>query len=434
MSKSYDIKALDEMLEKMYGESGFTGLSVAVRGDDGIIYKRGFGHRRMDPELPVDENTVFGIASMSKSFSTLALAILATEGKVDFDEPVSKYFPNFKVPGLPASAVTIRHLAMHTTGIPPIQPLEWSIAMNSTERDNQWSRNMRAASPNKMETIDQIIDYIAAGDYRVPVYTTLGHPGEYMSYSNEGYAILSYLVDKVSGITLEEFLKERVFGPLEMTRTILDLDGSEIREIASKNDVTGSMDHNVSALFEKDEEGKLVWDDHYSILPPFRACACIKSTTEDLTHYYKCLADWGRWNGKQVIPAEAVELMIGSSFPLGPIKQYCYGLNKRIMAGRIICEHSGGLHGVSTMGAVILSDPASGKEGFSVAIQIAAQVADAAGLPLDLTALGIAVHPLLRRHGSDGEFHYRSRSLLDLLCLFCSVGKRCRLRKDQYSG
>ena len=75
-----------------------------------------------------------------------------------------------------------------------------------------------------------------------------------------------------------------------------------------------------------------------------------------------------------------------------------------------------------------------GKEGFSVAIQIAAQVADAAGLPLDLTALGIAVHPLLRRHGSDGEFHYRSRSLLDLLCLFCSAGKRCRLRKDQYSG
>ena len=75
-----------------------------------------------------------------------------------------------------------------------------------------------------------------------------------------------------------------------------------------------------------------------------------------------------------------------------------------------------------------------GEKGLSVAVQIAAQMADAAGLSFNLTALGIAVHPLLRCHGSDGKFHYRSRSLLDLCCLFCSAGKRCRLRKDQYSG
>ncbi len=358
MSRTFDIEALDKQLEKMFDESRFPNISVAIRGPEGMIYKRGFGRRRLDPELPVDENTIYGIASMSKSFTTLALAILQTEGKVNFDDPVAKHFPDFRVPGIPKSAVTLRHLAMHTAGIPPIQPLEWSIAMNSTERENEWSHKMREASPNKMDTIEDIIDYIAAGDYMVPGYTTLGWPGEYMSYSNEGYAILSYVVDKVAGMTLEEFLKERVFGPLEMNRTVLDVDGSEIREIAKETDETNSPDHNIAALFEKDEKSKLVWDDNYSILPPFRGCACVKSTAEDMSHYYLALADGGKWNGKQVIPAEAIELMVGAAFPLNYIRHYCLGLNKRSMAGRIICDHSGGLHGVSTQGGFIMGGSA----------------------------------------------------------------------------
>ena len=74
-----------------------------------------------------------------------------------------------------------------------------------------------------MDRIEQIVDYISAGNYQ-PVA-----PGEYMSYSNEGYALLSYIVDQAAGITLEEFLKKRIFEPLGMTRTVLDLDGGEAR-------------------------------------------------------------------------------------------------------------------------------------------------------------------------------------------------------------
>ena len=100
--------------------------------------------------------------------------------------------------------MTLKIVAMHRTGLPPLPPLEWSIVMNSKEGDTPWHRYMKETAPNKMETIDQIVEYLAAGDYE-----PLGAPGEYMSYSNDGYALLSYVVDMAAGITLEEFLDQR---------------------------------------------------------------------------------------------------------------------------------------------------------------------------------------------------------------------------------
>lgn len=351
----FDLHAFDRYVTDLFEKSGFPGVSMVVRGPEGIIYEKGFGKRSVEHDLPVDPDTVFGIASMSKSFTTFALAILQTEGKVDFSDPVRKYFPNFHVPGIPDDCVTLRHLAQHTAGIPPIQPLEWSIAMNSIERDNPWSRAMVASAPNKMETIDQVIDYISAGDYGVEGYGTLGSPGEYHSYSNEGYAILSYVVDQVAGMPLEEFLKERVFGPLGMTRTVLDLDGSEARALAGGN---------ITSLFERDEDGKLVWDDNFSVLPPFRGCACMKSTARDLTVYYKMLADRGCVDGVQVFPAEAVEILIGKEFPATYRPHYAFGLKKRFFGGKVICEHYGELHGTSTAGGLVETE----EGGYSVVV------------------------------------------------------------------
>ena len=90
-----------------------------------------------------------------------------------------------------------------------MEPLEWSIAMNSRREESEWSRAMRQSAPNAMATIDQVIDYIA----HCP-YPTVGAPGENMSYCNEGYAILSYVVDQAAGVPLERFCQERIFAPL----------------------------------------------------------------------------------------------------------------------------------------------------------------------------------------------------------------------------
>lgn len=335
-----DLKKLDEALKSKVEEKKLAGVAVAIAGPEGPVFEQGYGVRDEAMTIAPDGNTIFGIASMSKSMAALSCAILAVEGKMSLDDPVSKYVPDFRVPGNPPDTVTVRHLAMHTTGIPPMEPLEWSIAMNTPGRVSEWARKLQATAPNKMDTIEDIIKYIAECKY-----PTLGQSGEYMSYSNEGYAVLCYVVDAAAGKTLEEFLDERVFGPIGMTRTTLDIGGERAAEIAAE-------DGNITMLYEV-EDGKLYIDGQWSILPPYRACANVKSTAHDMARYYQCLSNGGVIDGKQVIPAEAVELMIGESFPTQEKAFYCLGLNKKKVDGHVICEHSGGLHGVSSEGALL---------------------------------------------------------------------------------
>jgi len=335
----FDTSELDKKLAEKIKKKKLPGVSVCIRGPQGIVFEKGYGYRDINNIKPVDGDTIFGIASLSKSMTALACAILATEGKLSFDDPVYKYFPKFEVPGNPKDGVTLRHLAMHTAGIPPMETLEWSIAMNSKCRDSEWLREMRRTAINKMDNIHQIIDYIAEGRY-----PTLGGPGEYMSYSNEGYAILSYVVDIAAGIPLEEFLKERIFKPIGMTRTVLDYDCSEALKIS---------EGNITELFSIDDNGRLISDNNWSILPPFRGSACVKSTARDMARYYQCLSNNGIIDGKQVIPSKAVEMLIGAEFPEQEKAYYCFGLSKRVKHGHVICEHSGGLHGVSSFGGFL---------------------------------------------------------------------------------
>ena len=178
---NYDLQSLDAALAKRIQEKKLPGVTVAIRGPEGVIFEKGYGYADEQRTRPINEHTIMGVASMSKSTVTLALCILAAEGRFSFSDPVTKYFPTFELKGSPRDAVTVHHLATHTAGIPPMEPLEWSIAVNTPGRDSDWARQMKATAPNKMETIQQIVDYISEGRYQ-----TLGGPGEYMSYFNEG--------------------------------------------------------------------------------------------------------------------------------------------------------------------------------------------------------------------------------------------------------
>lgn len=290
------------------------GVSACIMGPEGPVYTFCHGFRDKNLSVPVDEHTVYGIASMSKSITALCACILASEGKLDLDAPVSDYLPDFRLPGQPREAATVRHLAMHTAGIPPMEPLEWSIAMNSPDRtESEWLAQMKRTAPNRMETIGQIMDYIASCGYDL-----VGAPGETMSYSNEGYAVLSYVVDVAAGMPLEDFMQQRVFDPLGMTRSVLDNGIDVARKIAWDN---------ITSLFEWTDD-TLSCDDAWSILPPFRGCAMVKSTARDMATYYRALSNMGMHEGRQVIPAHAVDLLVGRYHPLSPSPPCAWGCIK----------------------------------------------------------------------------------------------------------
>ena len=333
--------ALSAYLNDWAKQKNLAGASASMLGPDGARYEWTYGQRDA-AGTPVDMDTMFGIASMSKSITSLCICILECEGRLSLEDPVCKYFPDFRVPGQPREAVTLRHLMMHTAGIPPMEPLEWSIAVNSPGRDeSEWAQAMRKSSPNRMDKIEHIIDYVANCPYH-----TLGAPGEVFSYSNESYAILSYVVDKAAGMPLETFMAERIFAPVGMTRSILDNGIDDARALSGGN---------ITSLFEV-SDGVKKCDDDWSILPPFRGCAMVKSTARDMAAYYRMIANYGMHEGEQVIPRRAIELLCGKYHPVTELNVMCCGLNKREKNGHVICEHSGGLHGVSTKGGLLLGE------------------------------------------------------------------------------
>ena len=309
---------------------------------------------------------------------------------------------------------------MHTSGIPPMEPLEWSIAMNSTGRpENEWLTEMKRTAPNPMATIDEVIDYVAHCGY-----TTLGAPGEIMSYSNEGYAILSYVIDKAAGMPLEQFMQERIFAPLGMTRSILDNDIDAARALSGGN---------ITSLFEI-EDGVRTCDDCWSVLPPFRGCAMVKSTSRDMATYYRALSDLGMHEGRQAIPAHAVDLLIGRYHPLSAQATMCMGLYKREKAGHTICEHSGALHGISTKGGLLLGEG----YGFAVLCNQGDEDMDELMWCMYNAVMGLpsggkppvvhSVKPQLQFAAYDSRTLHRSRGCAEHRLHPLRGGKRCALR------
>ena len=165
-----DKAKLDAHLLRWADKKNLAGVSAYIAGPNGCEYAWNYGFRDSEGKVCPDSDTMYGIASMSKSMTALCACILHTEGKLSIHDPVSDYLPDFAIAGQPKEAVTIRHLAMHTAGIPPMEPLEWSIAMNSVDRqESEWLLEMRRTSPNQMDRIEHILDYIAHCGYVTPL-------------------------------------------------------------------------------------------------------------------------------------------------------------------------------------------------------------------------------------------------------------------------
>ena len=376
-----DTGALELFLSEYAARNKVPGMSVCVSGPEGTMYKKGFGYRSLDEAKPVGADTIFGIASMTKSVTCACLAILESEGKLSFQDPAAKYLPGLRIPGTPREALLIHNLANMTSGLPPLPTLMMSLATHT--KLGPWAGAEALAAAKLLRTpcyttIEEIIEYITDSDD----YEPTGAPGEYMSYSNDSYALLSSIADAASGSTLERFAYERLFAPLGMTRTTFDV--SEAKAMG-----------NITSLFVE-QDGQLHCTDDWPEAPPYRGCGWLKSTSEDMCVYYEMMANDGVYRGKRILPEGCVSRMVGRSFPETAESVYCYGLNKRIFHDTVICEHAGSLFGVSSKGglfkdngyaAVVLMN----KSEIDPGAPLNAIFNSLLGLPLDTSHM--ALHP-----------------------------------------
>ena len=202
--------AADETTDKVdklfatWDKTTTPGAALAVIKDGKIIYERGYGMAKLEDGIVNTPDKVFDIGSVSKQFTATCVAMLIREGKVGLDDDIRKYIPEMPAYEKP---VTVRHLLHHTSGLRDYNAL-LSLAGFRPEAD----------SP----TVEEALEVIRR--QKKLNYT----PGEEYSYTNTGFFLLSQIVERVSGKSLNAFAQERIFKPLGMTKTLFQDDHTQI--------------------------------------------------------------------------------------------------------------------------------------------------------------------------------------------------------------
>ena len=203
-SRAMDLRPLEEFVFDRMAASGLPGLSIALVEGNEVRYARGFGQRDLANGLPATPDTLYGIASVTKSFTALAVMQLAERGLLDPADPVARYLPFDIAPK--GEVVRLEHLLAHTSGIPALAYSEALIA-HANGVGGRW---LPISGPRDILTFMEGAQEWAEA-----------RPGERWAYWNEGYALLGLIIEKVSGQGYDDYLRENILSPLGMDRTYL---------------------------------------------------------------------------------------------------------------------------------------------------------------------------------------------------------------------
>jgi len=285
---------LDTYLTAAHDVQKFQGAVLVARNGQPILEK-GYGMADIELGVPNQPDNKFLIGSITKQFTATAIMQLQEQGKLDVDDPISAYLPDYPKPT--ADRVTLRHLLSHTSGIP-------SYTDNASFMANR--------------TIDMPLDSLMARFDRLPLQF---EPGTKWYYSNSGYVVLGAIIEKVSGESYEDYLREHIFEPLGMQNTGY-----------CHNDriITGRAQG-----YTIDNDGNISNAPEIAMTIPFSAGA-LYSTVGDLLKWDRALYT------DKVLSKKSLQEMWT---PV--LNEYGYGWTISDKSGHRRIEHSGGIDGFS---------------------------------------------------------------------------------------
>jgi CubicO group peptidase (beta-lactamase class C family) len=285
---------MDQIVQSYVANKQFMGSVLVARGDQ-VLFSKGYGSANLEWGIPDTPATKFRLGSVTKQFTAASILLLEERGKLKVEDPVKKYLPD-----APAAwdKMTIFNVLTHTAGIP-----------NFTSFPEYTKLEPFATTPEKLVALfrDKPLDF---------------EPSERWNYSNSGYVLLGYLIEKISGESYEKFVQENIFTPLGMKDSGYDSNSAVIARRAAGYSPTPNGPVNAGFV-------------HMSI--PFAAGA-LYSTTEDLLRW-----EQGLFGGK-LLSAASLQKMTT------PFKNdYAFGLQVHTANGHKVIDHSGGIEGFNTM-------------------------------------------------------------------------------------
>ncbi|MEO6252014.1 MAG: serine hydrolase domain-containing protein [Ferruginibacter sp.] len=317
---------IDSIYKKHATDNHFPAIAFGLVVDGQLVYKNSYGYTDIEKKIPATSASLFRIASMSKSFTCMAILKLRDEGKLNVDDPAYLYIPelkNLKYPTADAPVITIRHLMTHGAGFP---------------EDNPWGD--RQLADNDKDLLDFIGKQISFSN----------PPGIAYEYSNLGFALQGKIITKVSGMRYQDYIKKNILEPLGMKTTTY-----EYADVAADK-----LAHGYRWLNEKWNEEVLLHDTPDG---SWGAMGAMISSIDEFAGYMAFhLSAWPPTNAKDEGPIKRSSVREmhhpwrwntfnpSFTFPDGRTcaitAAYCYGLGwVKDCDGRTYISHSGGLPG-----------------------------------------------------------------------------------------
>jgi CubicO group peptidase (beta-lactamase class C family) len=302
-------------------DSGYIAGAVAYIARDGkIVYNKAFGMSDLEAKTPMKTDQIFRIASQTKAIASVATMMLFEEGRFLLDDPISKYIPEFSKPVVldvfnekdssyttkPANReVTIRDLLTHTSGI------DYAVIGSP----HMAAIYKKAGIPVGFESHKLLL----ANEIKKLAKLPLVHqPGEKFTYGLN-CDVLGYLVEVISGMSFDAFLKTRLFQPLGMNDTYFYIPAEKQSRLAKV------ITENQGKLENSKNENKGAVDLNYPLSDGtyFSGGAGLSSTVKDYGIFLQMLLDGGVYNGKRILARRTVELMT-----MNQIRDINVGANK----------------------------------------------------------------------------------------------------------
>ncbi|MDT0554650.1 serine hydrolase [Patiriisocius hiemis] len=308
------LQNLDQDIEKLISRYKAVGLAVAVVEEDSIIYSKGFGFRNREKGLKMNSETLLPIGSATKSFTSTVLGILEHLGKLSVKDKPVKYISNLRFFNSEMdNNITIEDLLCHKSGM---GSFDGSNTFFPTKKPEEFIPRFRYLKPN-------------------------GAIKNSFIYSNVGFGIAGLIIQKASKETWESAIQNKIFKPLDMTRSTTNIQNME-----------KDMNHGIGYGLSEGAQVKLL-NRNFTFSKPEGA---VISSVNEMANYLISWLNNGKYKGKQVIPAEFINeaTSIKNIIPQNYTESnrefsgYGYGWFVQSQKGRYKVQHGGNVPGFST--------------------------------------------------------------------------------------
>jgi CubicO group peptidase (beta-lactamase class C family) len=314
------LEGFDAYMAKTLKDWNAPGVGVGIVVNDKLVFAKGYGYRDYEKKLPFTPTTMSPIASNTKLFTAVAAGMLVEEGKLTWDKPVRDSVPAIRFYNDQLNdSVTLRDMLSHRTGI--------------TRHDTIWYKSDF--------TRKQLFEKLAYLEPEQPLRQTF-------LYNNLMFAAVGYLIELQSGKTWEQFVRERIFEPLQMNSTSYSI-----------ADMLKRPEFGVG-FTERRDSFEIYRIPYYEDIAGVAPCGAIVSNIEDMSHWLIALMNDGKYGGKQVLPSEVLKATLQPAIALpnvgletrgwSEVLNAAYGMGRQTESyrGHLITLHGGDLPGFHT--------------------------------------------------------------------------------------